>query len=147
MEPIKPSFTPYPSRRAPRRAFDASCSHHTSTDDGFVEEHYRAGGPNLCEFPLVFCNRIQREKFPMRDVLATTKKWNILVITFYLGSFRPRFNLSNEPVSTIRLRAPRQAKERWLGATREIYHCLCGNGLDHFAIEILDQSFDISTHI
>ena len=147
MEPIKPSSAPYPAPRAPRRAPGASCCPHTSTDDGFTEEHYRAGGPNLCEFPPVFCNPIQCEKFPMRDVLAITKKWNIPVMTFYLGGFRPRFNLSKEPVSTIRLRAPRESKERWLGATREIYHCLCGNGLDHFAIEILDQSFDISAHI
>lgn len=139
-ESIRPGPTLYPSSVT-------SCSPPMSTDDGFIEEHYRAGGPNLCEFPPVFCNPIQSENVPMRDVLAIAKKWNIPVITFYLGDFRPRFNLSKKSASTIRLRAPRESKERWLGAAREIYQCLCGNGLHHFAIEILDQSCDISAHI
>ncbi|KAE8355214.1 hypothetical protein BDV28DRAFT_129517 [Aspergillus coremiiformis] len=124
----------------------ASCSPPISTDDGFIEESHRAGGPNLCGFPSVFCGTISVEECPMEDIWTIATKWDIKIITFYMGNFKPRFELSKEPTPTLRLRAPNKSKTHWLEAAREIYQRLCEDGL-HIAVEILDESYDFLSNI
>ncbi|GMF68798.1 unnamed protein product [Aspergillus oryzae] len=101
-ESIRPGPTLYPSSVT-------SCSPPMSTDDGFIEEHYRAGGPNLCEFPPVFCNPIQSENVPMRDVLAIAKKWNIPKVKVFQQP-----NYSESFITSILLSIPEGAKDAFL---------------------------------
>ncbi|OOO10290.1 hypothetical protein OAory_01060980 [Aspergillus oryzae] len=152
MEPPRRSST---SRAAPERPLVGD----TTSDDGFVEEYLRAGGPNLCEiseyaYPFPKTTARDGSTFTCKgycfdDVRAIGKKWNIGIINISFIGRKAYPNKFVVPIPTLSIGARWEvsSKGRWLEAAREIYHSLQENGIDSISVEIVDRRLEMGPSI
>lgn len=124
-------------------------------DDGFINEAFRAGGPQLCTVPMAtdgvapghpsyqfLTDNMERLTGTAVALLANAgvRSNNILFCTR-----QSMFEKDSEPVLTLLIDAHKTAfDDTWINASRELYGFFCKENLPELTVEIGDnRAFDL----
>ncbi|KAI9373417.1 hypothetical protein BJX61DRAFT_382548 [Aspergillus egyptiacus] len=128
--------------------------------DGFIEEDYRAGGPNLCPLPArtpsipqehpEWNHLILHGEPVLREISRIVER--TLHVACVDASFVCRqavFDRSSQPQLTVLINVKRDDPEArsWIGVAREVKKYLSSQGITTVAVELLDPEFGRQPYI
>ena len=151
-----PTYELYRSSERKRTSRGSSDDQDSVQDDGFINEAFRAGGPQLCTVPVAtdsitpahpsyqfVTDNMERLTRTIMSLLADAgvrSQKNIFFCTR-----QSVFERESEAVLTLFIEAEKTAFDNtWLNASREIYGFFCRENLPGFSVEIADsRAFDV----
>lgn len=150
-----PTYDLYHSSERKRTSGGSSDDQDSVQEDGFVNEAFRAGGPQLCTVPVA--TRSIASAHPSYHFLTinmerlTASVMSILENagirsdkTILFCTRQSIFEKESEPVLTLLIEAHKTAfDDTWVNASREIHGFFCNENLPELTVEIADnRAFD-----